>query len=748
MAAEANDAWRILAVDDEPDVLDLYRRILRPSRAGEELEALEAELFGEERQERPRPTFDLVLCRQGDEAVRLVEAAVRENRPFSVVFLDVRMPPGPDGVWTARQMRALDPRLEIVIVTGYSDRGAREIAYQVPPADQLLYVKKPFHIEEIQNFAHALAAKWHAIRRLERFEELRAAQEELRRSQERYALAAAGANDGLWDWDMANGSVYLSPRWKAMLGWQPDELSDSLETLFQPIHPEDIQQFRVELNAHLEGLTEQFQHEYRALHRDGTIRWMLCRGLAVRDEHGRPIRMAGSLTDISERKRLEADLIRDAYNDSLTSLPNRALFLDRLRGAVERSRRHREAQYAVLFLDLDRFKDVNDSLGHSAGDALLRAVAERCLQCLRNTDTLARLGGDEFTVLLEEIQDVSDATRVADRIQAALSSPFSIEGREVYTSASIGIVLSATGYHAAEDVLRDADIAMYRAKALGKARCVIFDTGMHARIMARLELETDLRHAVARDQLRLDYQPIVSLLAGKLSGFEALVRWDHPQRGVIQPTEFIPVAEENGTIVLIEQWVLREACRQMRAWQEESTLASELTISVNISPRHFSDPDLCRHVRETLAETGLPPACLRLELTESTIMDCFDVALSTLSELRALGVKAQVDDFGTGYSSLTYLHQLPLDTLKVDRSFIGRMCTHKASHEIVQTVVVLAQALALDLVAEGVETVEQMAELRAMQCDYGQGFLFAQPLDAQAAGAFIGQTGAHKGEGS
>lgn len=576
---------------------------------------------------------------------------------------------------------------------------------------------------------------------LEEIRERKQVEEALRESEERYALAARGASDGLWDWDLKTDKIYFSPRWKSMLGFGENEIGNSPDEWFNRIHLEDVEQVKAEIDAHLAGLTPHFESEHRMRHRDGTYRWMLSRGLAVRDEDGRTYRMAGSQTDITERKRAKERLLHDALHDSLTDLPNRTLFMDRLRRAVRRTNRREDYMFAVLFLDLDRFKVVNDSLGHVIGDQLLIAIAQRLEACLRPGDMVARLGGDEFAVLLDDIGDASDAIRIADRIQKTLTASFNLHGREVFTSASIGIASSVTGYNRPEDILRDADIAMYRAKARGKARYEVFDTDMRIRAMTRLELETDLRRAIERQEFRIHYQPIVSLNTGHIIGFEALVRWQHPNRGLISPAEFIPVAEETGLIVPIGQTVLREACQQTHKWQGQFPMNSPLTISVNLSSKQLTQPRLTEQIKQVLVETGLNMSSLRLEITESGIMENAEAAAATLKQLRDLGIQLQMDDFGTGYSSLNYLHRFPIDALKIDRSFVSRMGANGENSEIVQTIVTLARNLNKGVIAEGVETVEQLDRLKALKCKYGQGFFFSKPVNAETAGVLIAKRG-------
>ena len=560
----------------------------------------------------------------------------------------------------------------------------------------------------------------------------------LRESEERYALAARGANDGLWDWHLLTNEVYYSARWKGMLGYADDQVGRSPDEWLKRVHPEDVPRLKAQIEAHVQGTAPQLEHEHRLLHKDGAYRWMLCRGVVVRDQTGRAYRMAGSLSDITERKLAEEQLLHDAFHDSLTTLPNRALFTDLLGRSLGRAQRRAEYRFAVLFVDLDRFKVVNDSLGHTVGDELLRAITRRIERCVRPGDTVARLGGDEFAILVDDIGNASDATRVADRIQRELTQPFNLSGHEVFTSASIGIALSASGYEEADDLLRDADTAMYRAKALGKARYEVFDTAMHARARALLELETDLRRAIERNEFRLYYQPMVSLDTGRIAGFEGLVRWQHPQRGLIGPAAFVPIAEETGLIIPIGRWVLKEACRQMRQWQERFPATHDLTISVNLSGKQFAQARLVEDVDQALRESGLAPGRLRLEITESAVMEDAPSAMAMIDQLRGLNVKIDIDDFGTGYSSLSYLQRFEADQLKIDRSFVSNIVGDRGENaEIVRTIVTLARHLGMEAVAEGVETQDQLRMLRELGCGSVQGFLFAAPVSEDEAGRLL-----------
>ena len=426
-----------------------------------------------------------------------------------------------------------------------------------------------------------------------------------------------------------------------------------------------------------------------------------------------------------------------AFHDSLTGLPNRALFAEHVGRAVGRARRHGDYLFAVLFLDLDRFKHINDSLGHTYGDKLLAATARRLESCLRQGDTVARFGGDEFAVLLDGIRGAGDAVRVAEKIQEELSAAFNFGRNEAFTTASIGIALSATGYENPDDILRDADTAMYRAKDGGKARYALFDTTMHSRAVARLRLENDLRRAIEREEFRVAYQPIIDLETGRLVGFEALARWKHPERGIISPAEFIPLAEETGLIVQVGLQVLEESCRQMREWQLASPSDAGLTVSVNLSAKQLAQPDLVEQIKQVLHRTGLDPRRLKLEITESVVMENADKATHLLNRLRELGVRLSIDDFGTGYSSLSYLHQLPVDTLKIDRSFVARMGEKDENLEIVRTIITLAGNVGMSVIAEGVETERQKAQLKRLGCQFAQGYLFSPPVDAEAAALLL-----------
>ncbi len=442
--------------------------------------------------------------------------------------------------------------------------------------------------------------------------------------------------------------------------------------------------------------------------------------------------ISGMIVDITDLDRAREQLVYETCHDKLTGLPNRALLMDRLEQTIRNSRRRKDALFAVTLLDLDRFRAVNVGLGHRAGDRLIIEMARRLDACLRGGDTVARIGGDEFVILLQEIEDVTDTIRVAERIKEALAVPVNLNGQQVCMSASMGIVLSDPGYDQPEDMLRDADIALHRAQSSGTAHHEVFDRAMHERAVARLQLENDLRLAVEREEFRVHYQPIVSLGTGRIMGLEALVRWQHPVQGLVPPMEFIPLAEETGLIVPMGFWVLREACSQMSDGLSKFSTDPPLLISVNLSARQFSQPDLVGQIERILQESGVEAPSMMLEITESVVMEHAESAAAALTQLKTLGVQLGIDDFGTGYSSLSCLHSYPIDTLKIDRSFIGKMNADTRNLEIVRTIIALARNLGMHVTAEGIETAEQLAQLRALRCEYGQGYLFSKPLEGEA----------------
>jgi len=540
--------------------------------------------------------------------------------------------------------------------------------------------------------------------------------------------------------------LYNSPAYQKVLGYSPEDLKSS--SSFDQIHPDDRPRvLKAAEQARLTGHGEPM--EYRIRHKDGSWRTLESTASPIRNAKGQTDRLVIVNRDITDRKRAEELLAHNAFHDGLTNLPNRALFLDRLQHALTLSKRHANYKFAVLLIDIDEFKIVNDSLGHPAGDELLIKIGQRLKEAVRradtvsrprgngpvdkpiNDDTLARLGGDEFTILLDDIRDPIEAVRVAERVQAELATPFVVNQQEIVISASIGIAASTSPHTQAEDLLRDADIAMYRAKRAGKARCEVSDTAMHEAAVKRLRLETDLRKAFEQGEFRVFYQPIVSLQTGKITGFEALTRWQRPE-GIVPPIAFIAVAEEIGLIIPMNRQLRREACQQLQSWQSEFPATPPLTMSVNITPKEFAQPDLASEIGKTLAEIGFDPACLQLEIIETVAMGDAEKSGQVLAQLKALGVRLSIDDFGTGYSSLSRLRRIPVDTLKIDRAFIMNMDSDPESHEIVRIIIMLAHNLGLKVVAEGTETEEHIRLLKQLNCEMSQGYNYSRPADAAA----------------
>ncbi|BAZ43744.1 response regulator receiver modulated diguanylate cyclase/phosphodiesterase with PAS/PAC sensor(s) [Chondrocystis sp. NIES-4102] len=480
-----------------------------------------------------------------------------------------------------------------------------------------------------------------------------------------------------------------------------------------------------------------FQIEARFIAKNGRVVDTILKVVLVCDADGNPLHFNNQIVDITERKQMERQLVYDALHDNLTGLPNRALFMDRLEQQLKKSYNNNNYLFAVLFLDLDRFKVVNDSVGHLIGNKLLIEIAQRLEKLIAPTDTVARLGGDEFTILLENINSKLDAIVVAESIYQTLSIPFNIDGYELFTTASIGIALSSQGYEKPADILRDADLTMYSAKEQGKARYEIFDNSLRDRALQRLELETDLRRAIERREFEVYYQPITSLKLGTLSGFEALARWNHPQKGCIQPNDFIPICEETGLIVPLGNWLLREACLATRNWQLKYPSHPPIRMSVNLSGQQFRDPQLVDEITKILDETGLEGKFLKLEITESILIDNLETVTEIILNLRKKQIQFSIDDFGTGYSSLSYLHRFPVDTIKIDRSFVNQMQANGENSAIVKAIVTLAHLLNMDVIAEGIETTSQLAQLKLLECEYGQGFFFSKPLNKQQAEALI-----------
>ena len=617
---------RVLVIDDNPAIHEDFVKILT-SNEEDDLEEQEALLFGDSSPTNDdSPTFDVDSAFQGQEGLEKVDRAVAEGRPYALAFVDVRMPPGWDGIETVKHIWERHPDLQIVICTAYTDYSWDDVLKTLGRQDGLLILKKPFDNIEVRQLATALSEKWNL---------------------------------------------------RCLAGLKVKDLEQRIE------------QRTLELQQHSEDLERQ----------------------------------------VAERIKAEKRLRHNAFHDTLTGLPNRALFLDRLAHACEKSSQRPPHAFAVLFLDLDRFKVLNDGLGHSIGDLFLIETARRLTACLRPGDTVARLGGDEFTMLLEGLSADRESTEIAQRIQSSLVEPFVIKGQELFTTASIGIALGHLNGSSPEELLRDADTAMYRAKALGKARFCMFDEELRNSAIEMLQLANDLQRAVERGQLRLEYQPIVAVDSGRIRGSEALLRWEHPDRGLLPPGLFIPIAEETLLINTIGEWVLRTACQQNKKWQDQGL--PHIYVSVNVSGVQIRQSHFPRMIEQVLQQTGLDACWLKLELTESTLMSDTTQIVATLKTLADLGVGLAMDDFGTGYSSMSYLQDLPISTLKIDRSFIASIDPDSTSPSgILKALTTLARCLNMEVTAEGVETQGQMDVLRVLDCAEAQGYLCERPMPA------------------
>jgi len=558
-----------------------------------------------------------------------------------------------------------------------------------------------------------------------------------RRHEERLELAAEGAQDGLWEWDFRKQELFVTRRWHVLFGLDGAPGIVAPQAWLDRVHPDDLPRLKEALQACLSGDAHSMQCEHRIRHEDGTYRSVLASAVVARGRGVRAVRMAGSLTDVTDRAVAEERLRSAAHLDPLTGLSNRGYFIERLGRRLQEAKQRRASdRFAVLYLDLDRFKVVNDSLGHMVGDDLLVAVSRRLEGCLRQGDVLARLGGDEFAILLNGLQTEQQANVIAFRVQEALAKPFEIAGRNVFTSASIGIAFGGTHYTTPDEIMHDADTAMYHAKARGKARHEVFDADMHARVRDRLGLENDLRRAIAEQTFEIQYQPIVSLRSRMCVGFESLVRWTR-QGEAVSPAAFIPMAEELGLIESLGTWVLEEACRAFAAWRQRFSDVGLECITVNVSPRQLMQQDFVSVVERLVQESGLQPGDLRIEITETAVMGNPSAAAEVLAQLRESGVKVYLDDFGTGYSSLTHLHKLPVDALKIDRTFVKSLLLPDRP-AIVESILALARTLNTSVVAEGVETEVQATELERLGCTHAQGFLFSRPLSAPAVEELLG----------
>ncbi len=559
-----------------------------------------------------------------------------------------------------------------------------------------------------------------------------------------FRIVAENAADMIALVDAKGKRLYNSPAYEKVLGYSQEELAKT--AIFEQIHPEDrLKVLEAGRDARSTGVGKKLQ--YRMRHKDGTWKVLESSATTIMNAQGDVEQLVIVNRDITDRTLAEEKVEQSSFRDSLTQLPNRHLFIDRLQHAFARAERNLQYQYAILLVDVDHFKEFNQNIGTSQGDKVILELARRLASSIRHDDTVARpqgeqpipdavlsrMGGDEFTILLEGIKDASDALRVAERIQKAIGQPFTVEGRELIVSASIGIALSSTGHARAEDLLHDADIAMRRAKTLGGSRSEIFDEAMHARAVGRLKLEAELRNAIESDQFCLFYQPVVHLDSETITGFEALLRWHHPKQGLISPQKFFDVAENVGLIVVIGRWALRQGCAQIRALSSRGSARDRLNITVNISAKQLAYPNLVSDVRGAVQDTRIEPSQLLLEITETDAMADPKKTLEVFSQLKAIGVGISIADFGTGHSSLSWLRRLPIDELKIDRSLIASMSTDRCSADIVQLILNVGCELNLRVVAQGIESAIHLAWLKKLHCEFGQGFYFSEPLDAAKA---------------
>ena len=673
-----NDSLRVLLVEDNPHDARFVRAMLSEVR----------------------PTPSLVHDTHLEEGIRRLQAG-----GFDCVLLDLSLPDG-SGIQALRAVLAAAPRVPVVVLTGLADSDVATAAMRQGAQDYL--VKGEFDARLLER------ALRYAVQRMRTTLALRA-------SEERFALAVRSTAEGIFDWDLVADRVYLSPRWFEMCGLEYRGFLEEPARWLSLVHPDDRDRLRERLSAQRQGGAPQDQAEYRLLHKDGQYRWMLSRWTVVRGADGVASRLVGSQADITERR----------VQDPVTALPNAILIRERLDRALTRAR-HEGGTYrfAVAMIGVDRMKLINDGLGHAAGDDVLARCARRLQQSLRPRDFVGRFGGDEFVVHLEDVARAEVATRAARRFQERLAAPMGVGGREVYPTVSVGIVMSDASYASADHLLRDASAALHRASAIGPGQVQVFDPAMHQRAVAQLALEADLRRAVEREELRLHWQPVLELASGRVSGVEALLRWEHPERGLLAPADFMEVAEETGLIAPIGDWVVWHACRQLVEWRAREPRLASLLVSVNVSPRQLLDWDLGAAVAAALAGNDLAPEHLQLELGERALLDNGEVPAGRIRALRAERVRIALDDFGAGTSSLGLLRRETLDALKMDRSLVAGVVSDGRDRELARAVVALARSLELDVVAEGIESEAERAALAELGCREGQGFLFAAPAAA------------------
>jgi len=657
--------------------------------------------------------FNVSCAADGIEALDCIKA-----NPADIALLNADMPDAA-GIEVLKELRNTFTSSQLPVIAATEKTGDSGAVAELLDAGANDYVSRPM------DFPVVLASIQTQLER-KRTEEV------LRKTEELHTLALGAANGGLWNWDLKTGEIYFSPKWKSMIGEEESAVGDNPDEWFSRIHPEDVERVRTDIQAHIDGMTPHYENEYRILHRNGDYLWMLGRGLALRDKTGKAYRMVGWQTDITRSK----------LTDFLTGLPNRAFFTDRLAHSFKKVRAERTRTLALIHLDLDNFKLINDNLGYTVGDQLLAAIARRLentvysdkSSMLRERHTLARLGGDEFIVLMDNVANPIDVINVAKKILADIGESFNVQGNELFPTVSIGIAFYNNTYQTPGALLQDADIAMHHAKLAGKGRFEIFDANMRAASGNRLKLEVEFRQAIERKEFESYYQAVVSMKTGRIFGFEALARWRNPVRGLVHPMEFIPMAEETGLIIPLGHYMLETACRQACEWQSRFAEDPPLSVSVNLSARNFLQGDLLAYCYALLKDMSLARNSLVLEVTESTLLQDYNASVKLMSRLRDMGIRISMDDFGTGYSSLSYLRKFPFNSLKIDQSFISRF---DEDREIIRTILLMGHALGMKVVAEGVETPKQVDELRSLDCDYCQGYYFSKPVPAQEATALL-----------
>lgn len=717
----------ILIVDDLPDNL----RVLSAALSGQ--------------------GFQIRCAKSG--AIALM--AVQTTSP-DLILLDIKMP-DMDGYEVCRRLKASTTACDIPVIflSALDDVFDKVKAFNMGGAD---YITKPFQVEEVLiRVKHQLSLKFAEIeiRQLEQrvkqrtheLEKINAElqieiaerqfiQESLKVSEERLESILGAIEDVVWSMDETmSKTLYLNAAVERIYGYPMLDFFADPHLWLKVIHPEDRGRLKNITQTLLS--TGSFNEEYQILRLDQEVRWVCNQGHCVYDRDGKLLRIDGIVRDITAQKKAQQQLVHDALHDSLTNLPNRPLFMERVRQAINHSKRNPKYLFAVMFIDLDRFKMINDSLGHIVGDQFLQSIANLLASCLRGGDTVARLGGDEFTILVNDMKEPNEAMMIAERILNKFLHPIEIGDQSIFGSVSIGIVINNREYETSDNLLRDADIAMYRAKSLGKGRYTIFDKEMYEQNLKTIQLDNDLRYALERQEFELYYQPIVHVSSEKLAGFEALIRWHHPERGLVPPIEFIPIAEETGAIIAIGDWVLNQACQQISIWQSQFLEAKSLKMSINLTCQQIREKNLVEKLDRVLAATGIDGSTIRLEITESSMMDQGEETIAKLEELRARNIQLSIDDFGQGYSSLSYLHRFPVNTLKIDRTFVELMSSGGQNLEIIRTIILLAHTLNMSVVAEGVETHEQMSTLRQLGCEYAQGYFFSRPIIAADAEQLI-----------